>query len=134
MLNGVTLCVLVAVCPPLVHAKAITLPFVDGPGADQCTQYLKAYRAGPSAYAPYVSWLQGYATRVGLEEAVKDGRMVNYLKGDTGDRIASRLSDWCTKNPTKSFYLAAVAFIEKTTGRNITPPTPPAPTERQSVQ
>lgn len=112
-------------CPTLAGAEGMILPFVRGVGADQCVKYIVAYQEGSDRYQRYTSWLQGYAARVGLEDAVERGRMTDFLHGATTDEMAAWLDRWCVDNPLKSFYLAAVAFIEHASGTTIVPPEHP---------
>lgn len=97
-------------------AEAMILPFVKGPGAEECIQYITVFHQPSDKYQLYTSWLQGYASRIGLEEAIKQGRIVDYLNGTSVDDMAAWLNNWCERNPFKSFYLAGAAFIKHASG------------------
>lgn len=116
-LFGALLGVCVMAAPSLSTAEAMILPFVKGPGAQECLRYITVYHQPSDRYQLYVAWLQGYASRIGLEEAIKKGRIVDYLRGASVEDIALWLDNWCERNPFKSFYLAGTAFIKHAGGQ-----------------
>lgn len=107
---------LLLAAPAPSYAEAMILPFIKGPGAERCIDYITVFNQPSDKYRIYIGWLQGYASRIGLEQAIRKGRIVDYLNGTSVDDMAAWLNDWCARHPFNSFYLAGTAFIKHASG------------------
>lgn len=94
-----------------------TTPFmINGFGHDQCGKYVEAYRQGQNGYAPYISFVQGYATAMSVHTAAAEGRTVDYTGGTSIEAMALWLNIYCTQHPLVPFAVATDALLAKTSG------------------
>jgi hypothetical protein len=92
---------------------------INGFGQDQCGQYVEAYQLGSSGYAPYISYLQGHASGLSQQTALRTGRTIDYMHGASIPSAALWLDNWCRQHPLQTFGEAAVRFLEETSGEKI---------------
>jgi hypothetical protein len=58
-----------------------TMFVLNGFGQDQCGQYVEAYRLGSSGYAPYISYVQGNASALSQQTALRTGELLTTHTG-----------------------------------------------------
>jgi hypothetical protein len=87
-----------------------------GFGSDQCGQYVEAHRQGQQGYAPYISFVQGYATAMSANTAVVEARTVDYTSNASIEAMAVWLNNYCTQHPLTAFAVATEAFLESASG------------------
>jgi hypothetical protein len=96
-----------------------TMFVMNGFGQDQCGQYVEAYQLGSSGYAPYISYVQGHASALSQQTALRTGRTIDYTRGASIPAMALWLNNWCRQRPLLTFGEAAVRFLEETSGETI---------------